>query len=172
MFVAPAARADICPKRSLVGACDADRDLFGWIGGGALDHSVKNIADFNRAVVAITEKSERFDSGVRTDFVKHRRVAVAEEPLDGIECFGLQLLEDAEPECLRDGRVNAVENGVGAGALDPSGTAFGEEAAAGLGELRAGMRFGVLKTAGKSVIGEREHRGVMVQVGAGGNNAV
>jgi hypothetical protein len=56
----------------------------------------------------------------------NRRSAIRKEALHGIEGVRMQILEDAQTKTLGDGRVDAVEDRVCSGALDPFRAASGE----------------------------------------------
>ena len=78
--------------------------------------------------------------------MKDGSAAVEKEALDYVERGWSGLLEDAEAKGLGDGRVDAVEDGVCAGAFDPSGTAAREETAPCFGVLKTGVAFGAVQT--------------------------
>jgi hypothetical protein len=77
-----------------------------------------------------------------------------EEGFDCVESGGPELLEDAKAKGLSAGRLDAVEDSMGASALDPFRVARWSLAKARDGLLDAGETFCAFEAFGKSEVGE------------------
>ena len=156
MFMGPALGADVAPESGFFWSDDADADVGRIERPRRVNDAIEHVAELDGAIASLAEKLECAGTGERTDLVQCGRAARGEEMLNLVESGGGELFEEAEAERLGGGRVDAVEDKRRPGDLSDYGTATGEEAGAGRGELRAGKGFGGLEAASQVEIGE-EH---------------
>ncbi len=154
MIVRPAASANIAQQRSVAFVDHAHSNVRRRRSQWRVDQSVHHIAQFDGPVAAFAQQIQRRDAGVRTHFVIHTRSAIEEEFFDTIQIRSRQFFTDAEPECLRNWRIDAVENRVCAAAFDPFGTAIGKQSTTGIGEFDAGAPFGAFQAFRQFEIGK------------------
>src|SRR5579863_318039 len=145
MFVRPAPCAYVRPKRGLLRVDHADIYITRVFSRGSLDRPVQDVAELYRPVIAQTEQIQCGDPRERAYFVKNGCSPVEKETLDHVERGRTEFLEYAQPETLRDRRVDAVEGGVGPGAFDPVGAAFRMQSTLCLGKLDTGAAFRALE---------------------------
>src|SRR5262249_12544154 len=119
MFVAPAPRTYFRPRVGFLRPDYASPDLVIVPGHWLLYLPVHHAADLDGPVIASTEQVQGCYTRERTHFVQHGSSAFSKKCLDPIQRCRAQLLENAQPKGLRDGRVDAVENGVCSAALHP-----------------------------------------------------
>src|ERR1700746_1232812 len=122
MFVRPAPCAYLTPQRRFFRRDDPHADSTLLLDGRPLDRPTKNITYLDRSVVAGTQQSQRSDPRERTHFVEHRRSPGEKEALNHVQRSRAQFLEYSESKSLSDGRLDAVEDCVGASAFHPFGT--------------------------------------------------
>src|SRR5271165_3376753 len=120
MFVGPAPGADLAPElrffRTDNARANANVAVFGH---GFFYRPIHDVTDLDRSVLAGTQQCQRSGSHERTHLVKHFRPAVEKKALDRIERRRTQLLKEAEPKGLRDGRADGIEYRIGSRAFYP-----------------------------------------------------
>ena len=156
MIVRPAACVDLGPEIGLFWACDADGDAAGKSSCRLNDRLIENAGHLNGAVSALAKHGQGLDSGERADFMEDLRSALAKEALNRIQSGGAQFLKEAKAKCLRAGRVNPIEDGIGSAAFDPCGSACWRMTATGFSLLDTSESFCTFKASRQIKVGE-EH---------------
>ncbi len=146
MFVRPAPCTYFTPQLRFFRRDDPRTDSTLLLGCRPLYRPTKNIAYFNRSVVAGTEQSQCGDPRERTHFMQHRRSAVEKEALNHVQRGRAEFLEYSESKSLSDGRLDAIEDCVCASAFNPFGTAVRKQTTPCFRILNTRVPFGALQT--------------------------
>jgi hypothetical protein len=121
MFVRPSPGADPGPQRRFFWCRKAHDDPIGHFAEWTRHRLLKHGTQFDRPVSTHAQQIDGRDARQWTHFMHYRRAAIEEEALDRIQGCRSQSLKESKPEALRDGRVNSIEDGIGARTLDPAG---------------------------------------------------